>query len=59
MPAILIKQETIDQLQEVLDKLAIARGIPEDERLDAETYLLEVVLGDPDMLVQDIDPYNY
>jgi hypothetical protein len=56
---ILIKQETIDKLQEVLDKLAVARGIPEDERFDAEMYLLEVVLGDPDMLVQDIDPYNY
>ena len=59
MPAILIKQETIDQLQKVLDELAKVRGIPEDEQLDAETYLTENVLDDVFMLVQDIDPYNY
>jgi hypothetical protein len=59
MPAILIKQETIDQLQKALDELAKVRGIPEDEQLDAETYLTENVLDDVFMLVQDIDPYNY
>jgi hypothetical protein len=59
MPAILIKQETIEQLQKALDELAKVRGIPEDERLDAETYLLENVLDDVFMLVRDIDPYNY
>ena len=56
---ILIKQETIDQLQKALDELAKVRGIPEDEQLDAETYLTENVLDDVFMLVQDIDPYNY
>lgn len=51
MPAIWIPKDMIKQLQEVLDKLAIERGIPEDERLDAETYLLENVLDDVFMLV--------
>jgi len=59
MSKITIKQETIDQLQKALDELAKVRGIPEDEQLDAETYLLENVLDDVFMLVRDIDPYNY
>jgi len=59
MSKITIKQETIDQLQKALDELAKVRGIPEDERLDAETYLTENVLDDVFMLVRDIDPYNY
>ena len=59
MSSIYISKDKLKQLQEVLDKLAIAREIPEDERLDAEEYLYEHVLDEMDMLVEYIDPYNY